>query len=83
MRPYICRVPYYSLVLLVLSAGRWIPDRDGPGGRYADLDVRNPGRPPDTGRQLLHAALLRAPLPSSALAHLVTRIRAVVTWFVT
>ena len=70
------RVPYYPLWLLVLSAGRWIPDRDGPGGRYADLGARNPGRPPDTGRQLLRAALLRAPLPSSALAHLVTRIRA-------
>ena len=70
------RVPYYSLVLLVLSAGRWIPDRDGPGGRYADLGARNPGRPPDTGRQLLRAALLRARLPSSLLAHLVTRIRA-------
>ena len=62
--------------LLVLAAGRWIPDRDGPGGRYADLGARNPGRPPDTGRQLLRAALLRAPLPSSVLAHLVTRIRA-------
>jgi CRISPR-associated protein Csd1 len=70
------RGPYHSLVLLVLSVGRWIPDRDGPGGRYADFGARNPGRPPDTGRQLLRAALLRAPLPSSALAHLVTRIRA-------
>jgi CRISPR-associated protein Csd1 len=70
------RGPYYPLWLLVLSAGRWIPDRDRPGGRYADLSARNAGRPPDTGRQLLRAALLRAPLPSSALAHLVTRIRA-------
>ena len=70
------RGPYYPLWLLVLSAGRWIPDRDGSGGRYAELSARNPGRPPDTGRQLLRAALLRAPLPSSVLAHLVTRIRA-------
>jgi CRISPR-associated protein Csd1 len=70
------RGPYYPLWLLVLSAGRWIPDRDGSGGRYADLNARNAGRPPDTGRQLLRAALLRAPLPSSAPAHLVTRIRA-------
>jgi CRISPR-associated protein Csd1 len=70
------RGPYYPLWLLVLAAGRWIPDRDGPGGRYADFGARNPGFPPDTGRQLLRAALLRAPLPSSALAHLVTRIRA-------
>ena len=70
------RGPYYPLWLLVLAVGRWIPDRDGPGGRYAELDARNPGRPPDTGRQLLRAALLRAPLPSSVLAHLVTRIRA-------
>ena len=70
------RGPYYPLWRLILSAGRWIPDRDGPGGRYADLGARNPGRPPDTGRQLLRAALLRAPLPSSVLAHLVTRIRA-------
>ena len=70
------RGPYYPLWLLVLSAGRWIPDRDGPGGRYADFGARNPGRPPDTGRQLPRAALLEAPMPSSALAHLVTRIRA-------
>jgi CRISPR-associated protein Csd1 len=70
------RGPYYPLWLLILSAGRWIPDRDGPAGPYADLSARNPGRPPDTGRQLLRAALLRAPLPSSVLAHLVTRIRA-------
>ena len=70
------RGPYYPLWLLVLSTGRWIPDRDGAGGRYADLDARNSRRPPDTGRQLLRAALLHAPLPSSVLAHLVTRIRA-------
>jgi CRISPR-associated protein Csd1 len=70
------RGPHYPLWLLVLGAGRWIPDPDGPSGRYADLSARNPGRPPDTGRQLLRAALLRAPLPSSVLAHLVTRIRA-------
>lgn len=70
------RGPYYPLWLLILSAGRWIPDRDGPSGRYADLSARNSGRPPDTGRQLLRAALLRAALPSSTLAHLVTRIRA-------
>jgi CRISPR-associated protein Csd1 len=70
------RVPYYPLWLLVLSAGRWIPDRDGPGGRYADLHARNSHRSPDTGRRLLRAALLGVPLPSSALANLVTRIRA-------
>jgi CRISPR-associated protein Csd1 len=70
------RGPYYPLWRLILSVGRWIPDRDRPGGRYADLGARNAARPPDTGRQLLRAALLRAPLPSSALAHLVTRIRA-------
>jgi CRISPR-associated protein Csd1 len=70
------RGPYYPLWRLVLSAGRWIPDRDRPRGRYADLSARNSARPPDTGRQLLHAALLRAPLPSSVLANLVTRVRA-------
>jgi CRISPR-associated protein Csd1 len=70
------RVPYYPLWLLVLSAGRWIPDQERGGGRYADLRARNSHRPPDTGRQLLRAALLQAPLPSSALANLVARIRA-------
>jgi len=29
------RGPYYPLWLLVLAAGRWIPDRDGSRGRYA------------------------------------------------
>jgi CRISPR-associated protein Csd1 len=70
------RGPYYPLWRLVLSAGRWIPDQDRPGGKYADFTARNSARPPDTGRHLLHAALLRAPLPSSALANLVTRVRA-------
>jgi CRISPR-associated protein Csd1 len=68
--------PYYPLWRLVLSMGRWIPDRDRTGGLYAELTARNSGRPPDTGRQLLRAALLRAALPSSMLAHLVNRIRA-------
>jgi CRISPR-associated protein Csd1 len=70
------RLPYYPLYRLILSTGRWIPHRDKPGGRYAELNAQNPGRPPDTGRQLLRAALLRTPLPSSTLAHLLTRIRA-------
>jgi CRISPR-associated protein Csd1 len=70
------RGPYYPLWLMVLSAGRWIPDRERGGGRYADLSARNSHRPPDTGRQLLRAALLQAPLPSSVLANLMARIRA-------
>ncbi len=70
------RGPYYPLWRLVLSAGRWIPNRDRPPGRYADLSAPNAARPTDTGRRLLHAALLRAPLPSSVLANLVARVRA-------
>lgn len=70
------RPPYHPLWLLVLCVGRWIPDRDRVGGRYADLAARNSARPPDTGRQLLRAALLRAAIPSQVLAHLIIRIRA-------
>jgi CRISPR-associated protein Csd1 len=63
--------PYYPLIRLVLATGRW----DRQLGRYAQLDAGNAQRPPDSFRQLLRAALLQAPLPSSLLAHLVKRVR--------
>jgi CRISPR-associated protein Csd1 len=62
---------YYPLWQLILASGRWDPKLN----QYANLGAGNAARPPDAGRALLGAALLRKPLPSSLLAHLVTRIR--------
>ena len=41
------------------AAGRWIPDRDGPGGRYADLGARN--LPPPAGHRPAAASRCSAP----------------------
>jgi CRISPR-associated protein Csd1 len=67
--------PHYPLIRLVLAAGRWVPGRDGATGHYAELGAKHAQRPPDITRQLLRAALLGVPLPSSLLGHLVTRAR--------
>jgi CRISPR-associated protein Csd1 len=67
--------PYYPLLRLVLATGRWMPGRGGQTGRYAELGATHAQRPHDITRQLLRAALLRVRLPSSLLAHLLTRVR--------
>jgi CRISPR-associated protein Csd1 len=63
--------PHYPLIRLVLATGRW----DAATSGYAELGAKHAQRPPDITRHLLRTALLGVPLPSSLLAHLVTRVR--------
>jgi CRISPR-associated protein Csd1 len=63
--------PHYPLIRLVLATGRW----DAATSGYAELGAKHAQRPPDITRQLLRTALLGVPLPSSLLAHLITRAR--------
>jgi CRISPR-associated protein Csd1 len=63
--------PYHPLIRLVLATGRWDTATSG----YTELGAKHAQRPPDITRQLLRTALLGVPLPSSLLAHLITRAR--------
>lgn len=65
----------FSVWLLLLSAGQWLPDNSPRGGRYVGLDDKAADRPDDLGQTLLHNALNGGWLPPQILAHIVRRIR--------
>jgi CRISPR-associated protein Csd1 len=64
---------HHGLGQFTRACGRWVRERNG--GRYAEFGAKGADRPDGVHRDLVRAALRRAPLPPSLLAHLVHRVR--------